>query len=122
MSSKRPVRVVRATLGAFVIASTVSVAMPFLAIAAPPGIALVERRGPRQPEPPAPLHRGSELVALRDVELHQARIAEGSRVTVVELRFEHGALVSLSLALPDGYVLHGVSYERIVRSFRATKG
>jgi hypothetical protein len=79
------------------------------------------RMSPRQPEAPSPLHRGAELVAIRDTELHRARI-EGARVTVVEVRFANGAPVAVSLALPDGYVLHDVAYDRVTQSFRPTRG
>lgn len=78
--------------------------------------------GPRPPEPERPIHRGVELVAVRDVALHGARIAKGSRVTVVAVTFANGKPATVSLALGDGHVLAAVPYERVARSFRPAKG
>jgi len=124
MRSSAPLwhRRVLARLGAALAASVVVFGADGAEAALPVRPATLVRTSPRQPEASSPLHRGAELVAIRDLELHRARIAEGARVTVVEVRFAHGAPVAVSLALPDGYVLHDIAYERVTQSFRPTRG
>ncbi len=88
-----------------------------LALCAPAAAA-----SPKPPEPEAPIHRGAELVATRDVELYSAHIAKGSRVIVVDVQFANGKPSSVSLELKDGHVLADVPYDRIATSFRLAKG
>ncbi|MBM4358977.1 MAG: hypothetical protein FJ096_12805 [Deltaproteobacteria bacterium] len=78
--------------------------------------------GPRRAEPQEPLHRGSELIAVEDTQLLRAYLPKGSRVTVVDLTSERGKPAVVSVALPDGHVVHGVSYERLSRVFQPSKG
>ncbi len=89
-----------------------------LALCAPASAAA----SPKPPEHEAPIHRGAELVALRDVELYSARIAKGSRVTVVDVHFANGKPSTVSLELKDGHVLADVPYDRVAREFRLAQG
>jgi hypothetical protein len=77
---------------------------------------------PRRAETHEPLHRGSELVAVEDTQLLRAYLPKGSRITVIELQFEHGKPSVVSVALPDGYVVHGVPYDRLTKAFQPAKG
>lgn len=48
---------------------------------------------------------GTELLALSDVNLHQAEILKGSRVSVTKLLLRQGKLQGVSVALADGHVV-----------------
>lgn len=78
--------------------------------------------GPRRVEPLGPVHRGTEFVALEDTQLLEAYLPKGARVTVVDLRFDHGRPSVVSVALPDGYVVQGVSFARLSKAFQVAKG
>jgi hypothetical protein len=78
--------------------------------------------GPKPPQQQAPIHRGAELVATQDVDIHNARISKGSHVRVVDVAFANGKPSTVSLELKDGHVLKLVPYERVAKSFRAVKG
>jgi hypothetical protein len=63
---------------------------------------------------------GVQLVALRQVTIQQVTLVKGSRVRVVAIDVDpKGRPTAVSLELPDGYVLRGVSYAVVRANFRA---
>ena len=65
-----------------------------------------------------PFTAGDQLEAVRDVNLREAKLSKGSRVTVVKVSHDRGQPVSVSLELKDGHVLHGVAYRKVRQHFR----
>jgi hypothetical protein len=99
----RAVRTVRSVLVAA--GATLLLAAPVLA-------------GPPAPRPTPPLGRGAQLVAVRDVDLRDVQISQGSHVVVVEVARQDGTPVAVSLELKDGHVVRGVPIHIIEQSFR----
>lgn len=66
----------------------------------------------------SPVRAGSELVATRDVQLGEATVAKGSRVTVVAVADQDGRPVTVDLELKDGHVVRGVAYREVKSAFR----
>ncbi|MBI4705795.1 MAG: hypothetical protein HY744_32275 [Deltaproteobacteria bacterium] len=76
------------------------------------------------PPPPAQAPRievGTELEAVRDVVLRQARLSKGSRVTVRRVVERDGQPVALDLELGDGHVLADVAYRAVAENFRLVR-
>ena len=84
-------------------------------LAAPASSASAAPSGDRAPQL---LVVGAELVATRDVALRDAQLQKGSRVRVVKVALKDGQPHAVSLELPDGYVLRGVSARKVRQSFR----
>jgi hypothetical protein len=72
--------------------------------------------GPLEPE--QELGVGSQLVAVRDVQLRDATVAKGSRVKVVSVRDQDGKPAAFDLELADGHVVRGVSSRKVRSDFR----
>ena len=66
-------------------------------------------------------HVGDRLQATKDVELDEATIAEGSKVSVSGVRRASGRVL-LDVALADGHVVRNVPLATIAQSFRRVDG
>jgi hypothetical protein len=66
-------------------------------------------------------HVGDQLQATKDVELDEATIAEGSKVSVSGVRRASGRVL-LDVALADGHVVRNVPLATIAQSFRRIDG
>jgi hypothetical protein len=69
----------------------------------------------------ASLQVGDQLQATKDVELDEATIAEGSKVSVSGVRRASGRVL-LDVALADGHVVRNVPLATIAQSFRRVQG
>ena len=69
----------------------------------------------------ASLQVGDQLQATKDVELDEATIAEGSKISVSGVRRASGRVL-LDVALADGHVVRNVPLTTIAQSFRRVDG
>jgi len=77
--------------------------------------------GPQRAQPIRVLKVGSELVATHDVTIRDARLSQGSRVTVTHVALKNGKPVAANLELKDGHVLAGVAFRQIQKHFRVAR-
>lgn len=63
---------------------------------------------------------GTELLAVKDVQLHKAVIGKGSKVSVFRLQRRKGALESVDVQLADGHVVPQVAVALIRSVFRVS--
>jgi hypothetical protein len=92
------------------------------ALCAVPALGVLSGSSPVQAEEAsADIAVGTQLVATRNVQLHQAEIVKGSKVSVTNLARRMGQIESVDVELADGHVVPKVGMITIRSAFRVAE-